>query len=479
MASITTYLRASPSLAILLLAALATTPANFAQSRFAAEADREQALFEAIVQEERANGPYSENLIGPLSDLALLYQDRGSHDRAIAMILRVQQVVRANEGLHSLEQIPLIQQLIANEEAVGRTQTAWDLEQDLLTLAKRHPTDMRTVPVFQAIATKRMRLLRHYIAGEFPPQFYIGCYYAWPRKEAIDAFGCMAGNRGTAIRGILSDAQENYYNAITVMLRNERYSSAELRGLELELLRSIEAVRRERDPRTSPISSRKRGDNDYDDLPDIPPDREPFASWWQNVHLVGAALDGVARQSAAPPDYLPIAISNERAAYEGWDYGFGRKSLERLSAYATATNAPLQEQARALIRIADWDLLYTQTSRALKQYQRAFEMLKLVGAQELIDELFAPQIPVVLPTLGSNPLAPDSARASNAYIDIAFEISRYGEGRRIEILDSTNATDADVARLTQLIQRSYFRPRAANDELARDAPVTLRYYLPE
>src|SRR5687767_8878334 len=98
MASITTYRRASLSLAILLLATLAATPVSFAQSRFAVDAEREQAHFEAIAQEERANGPYSENLIGPLSDLALLYQDRGSHDRAIAIILRVQQVVRANEG---------------------------------------------------------------------------------------------------------------------------------------------------------------------------------------------------------------------------------------------------------------------------------------------------------------------------------------------------------------------------------------------
>jgi hypothetical protein len=474
MATITTRVRAGFSVT-LLLAACTATSASFAQSRFGESADREQELFETIAQEQNANGPYSENLIGPLSDLALLYQDRGSHDRAIAMILRVRQVVRANEGLHSLGQIPLIRQLIANEEAVGRWQTAWDLEQDLLTLAKRHPTDLRTVPVFQSIATKRMTLLRAYIAGEFPPQLYIGCYYSWPRKESIDALGCVAGNRNAAIRGILSDAQENYYNAITVMLRNELYSSTELRGLELELIESIETVRGRRDPR--PFTARQRM-NRYPNFPEVPTYVEPFASWWQNVHRVGEALDEVARQSAAPPDYLPTAISDERAAYEGWDYGFGRKSLERLSAYATATNAPLQEQARALIRIADWDLLHTQTSRALKQYQRAFEMLKLVGAQELIDELFAPEIPVVLPTLGSNPLAPDSSSTSNAYIDVAFEVSRYGEGRRIEVLDSTtNATDADVARLTHLLQLSYFRPRAVNRELARDAPVTLRYYL--
>ncbi|HVJ29649.1 MAG TPA: hypothetical protein VNA66_05010, partial [Gammaproteobacteria bacterium] len=137
---------------ILLLAAGAATPACFAQSRFGADAERQHQVVERIQQEETRSGPYSEGLIGPLSDLALIYQDRGDHDLAVAVIDRVRQVVRANEGLHSLEQIPLIQQMIANEEAIGRVDTAWELEQDLLTLARRHPDDLRTVPVFRASA---------------------------------------------------------------------------------------------------------------------------------------------------------------------------------------------------------------------------------------------------------------------------------------------------------------------------------------
>lgn len=462
----------------ILLTIVAAAPAIFAQARFEADGQREQAITARIEQEERANGPYSEGLIGPLSDLALLYQDTGDHDLAIAVITRIRHLVRINEGLHSLEQLPLIRQLIANEETIGRFDSAWELEEDLLTLARRHPTDVRTVPVFREVANKRMALLRQYLAGEFPPQLFLGCYYSWPREEPIDSFGCVAGNRGTVIRGILSDAQEHYYNAVTVMLRNQLYSSAELRGLELEIVESIEAVRAGRDLRQPSPTSRRPSSYAFDDVPHMPRDREPFASWWQNVHLVGEALDGVARQSAAPPDYLPVSVSDSRAAYEGWDYGFGRKSLERLSAYTAATSAPLPEQARALLRIADWDLLYSQNSRALKQYERAFDMLALAGERALIDELFSPEIPVVLPAFGRNPLASDAR--SNGYIDVAFEVSLYGEGRKIRVLDTTtNAADADTARLVQLIQRSRFRPRAADGELARAAPVVLRYYVTE
>ncbi len=202
-----------------------------------------------IEQEQARSGPYSEGLIGPLSDLALLYQDRGNHDLAAAVIHRVIQVVRANEGLHSLEQVPPIQQLIANEEAIGRAETAWELEQDLLTLVRRHPGDMRTVPVFHETGAKRMALLRQHLAGESPPQIVLGCYYGWPRKavsrgERLGSWDpstptttdCNSGQRDDAVRAIVSDAQRHYADAIAVMLRNGRYSSDELRELELELV---------------------------------------------------------------------------------------------------------------------------------------------------------------------------------------------------------------------------------------------------
>src|SRR5262245_20772621 len=135
MISIAVPKTANLRVAIILIATVAGAPVGFSQSRFGADAERQQQIIERIQQEESRNGPYSEGLISPLSDLALLYHDRGDHDLAVAVIDRVRQVVRANEGLDSLEQIPLIQQLIANQETIGRLDTVWELEQELLTLA--------------------------------------------------------------------------------------------------------------------------------------------------------------------------------------------------------------------------------------------------------------------------------------------------------------------------------------------------------
>ena len=463
---------------IVLLAAVAATPAGVSQSRFGADAERQQQVIERIQQEESRNGAYSEGLIGPLSDLALIYQDRGDHDLAVAVIDRVRQVVRANEGLHSLEQIPLIQQMIANEEAIGRAGSAWELEQDLLTLARRHPEDIRTVSVFRETAAKRMALLRQYLAGEFPPQIVLGCYYGWPRQIADAAnvalrvpttTSCDSGQRDEAIRAIVSDAQRHYADAIAVMLRNELYASDELRELELELVRSFDAAQ----VREGTYTRYRRNVG----LEGAPLDLEPWRSWMDSMALLaewGLPHPGVepGPEQNEPRDGESLSTRFSRCL----DYCLGRQSLQRLLSYEIAASAPLEDQVEAFVRLADWE----GGEQAFEKYERALKILQEAGAQTLIGELFSPKTPVVLPTFEPNPLASDATAASTGYIDVAFEVSRDRQGRHVRILDTTtNATDADKKRLVELIEHSSFRPRLTDGEFARASPIVLRYYLTE
>ena len=92
------------------------------------------------------------------------------------------QVIRANYGLRSLEQAPLLQQRIRSEEARGNFAAAWELEQDLITLARRQPNDLGAAPILHEIGDKRMDLLRDYLDGGIPPQIILGCYYQGPQK---------------------------------------------------------------------------------------------------------------------------------------------------------------------------------------------------------------------------------------------------------------------------------------------------------
>jgi hypothetical protein len=96
----------------------------------------------------------------------------------------------------------------------------------------------------------------------------------------------------------------------------------------------------------------------------------------------------------------------------------------------------------------------------------------------LIDEVFSPSMPVVLPAFMPNPLASTETPGSSGYIDIAFEITKYGEGEAIEILDATTNTSSDARqRLRDLVKWCHFRPRMANGTFEDPSRVVVRYYV--
>jgi hypothetical protein len=130
--------------------------------------------------------------------------------------------------------------------------------------------------------------------------------------------------------------------------------------------------------------------------------------------------------------------------------------------------------------MADWDLLYSHNSQAIESYELAHAMLEEGGAGESsVEQLFGPPTPVVLPAFQPNPLARDETRAETGYIDVEFEITKYGRGRAVEILDGANATHAAKQDLMSLIRSSRYRPRLTEGVFADATPVRMRYYLYE
>jgi hypothetical protein len=388
---------------ILVLAATLAPSIGFSQdlSPFVAE-DEQRQLVDAINEIRAQEGPYSAELLDPFTALAVLYRESGDGKLAAAAIEQALQIVRANFGLRSLEQAPLLQEQLLNEKANGNAQMAWTLEQELLDLVSRHPTDLRTVPILREMGAKRMDVLERYLGGEFPAEITLGCFYDPIPYDDIGS--CYSGSKRVVVNSLLDDAWTHYFDAINVLQRNELYASDELHDLEMELVRSS-------------------------------------------------------------------------YAHEG--FGVGRASLRRLFSYEVTTGAPLSSQIEALVQLADWDLIFVSNRGApLELYTVAYEYLKLEKTgQESIERLFSPDLPVVLPTFLPNPLARDETQEPAGYIDIAFELTKFGQSRAIEILGaSDNATNDAKQRLVHLVSRSRFRPRVTNGEFARTAPIVVRYY---
>jgi hypothetical protein len=448
--------RRAPESAVAIAAALVV--AAFTIPASAQHASDDEPQREQIQEILSRDGPYSLAVLEPLTSLGLMYQESEDFALAIVTLERALQIIRVNKGLHSLEQVPVVRDLMRIEDARGNHAGAWERQQDLLRLARRYPDDVRTVPILREIADNQMAVLNEVIVGKRPPEVVLGCYY---QEWSMHGDGsCDSGSKSTVIQGMLADAQRNYSDAIAVMLRQGVYGD-DLRELELDVLRGVLLMQSGFPSRSLSMDPAFMGVSGAEPWRGRIAAVIQLASWDLPYPNVESDSNGFAKRVHVMDPY-------ER----------GRQSLRRLYAYGVASaDSPLR-QADAMAQIGDWDLLFSHNGKAMESYALARAMLEQAGAAAAsIDELFAPSTPVVLPAFQPNPLMRDEARATTGYIDVAFEITKYGQSRAVEILDAANATVAAKRNLLALIRNNRFRPQLTDGEFADATPVRVRYYL--
>ena len=442
--------------AVVLASAVLVAPCRAALDGAAFDAEQRRIL-EQVEQIQLRDGPYSPALLEELKQLIVLYRENDSPSLALVTIDRALQVVRANGGLYSLEQVPLLWQRIESEEALDNHAEAWNVEQELLALVRRYPDDVQVVPVLRRVADRQMRVLGQLAAGEIPPQVFYGCYYDKYRPSGTKCSG--SGSRATVLLGVLADAGRNYADAIAVLLRNEAYSSDELRELEMQVVRGAGLMR---------------------DTPLAPP--WLFASTLEPWRSRIAPIEELATwqlpsEPAGTPEGDYLDRPEPREDRVRMPYNRGRQSLRRLYSYELAGSSAAASRAAAIVAIADWDLLFSKNALAVEGYALAQGLLDEEGAGDAATaELFAPAVPVVLPSFEPNPLAPDEAHAATGYIDVTFSITKYGHVRDIKVRGAANADSADRAELMTLLRIKRFRPRSIDGRVT-NSPVAVRYYV--
>jgi hypothetical protein len=380
----------------------ASTPA-WAQS--ATDFDRLGAS-SAEVEGIAASGAREPALIDALTAMSEEYQSEGEYVRAAAAIARALEIARINYGLYSVEQIPLVRQLMENELAMGDDRAVWEGEQLLIELARRNLDDLRAVPILTEAAAKRIAILERHLVGEYPPEIVFGCYY---RRKGSAYGSCSSGSLHVASEVLVLEVLGYYDDAIDVLVRNGRGASAERLAVERAALRTVFAF--------------------------------------------------------ADRIFPPIK------------YQLGKRYLERIVHYHSE-RADLLAELEALVQLGDWELLYANHSGARDLYASAYGRLVAEGAsRESIDAIFAPELPVVIPASEPNWLDSGAPRSA-AFVDVRFEINRYGRGKRIEFLDSsTSVSKAERSRLERMIATGRFRPRTTDGRFEGDSRVLVRHYV--
>ncbi len=164
-----------------------------------------------------------------------------------------------------------------------------------------------------------------------------------------------------------------------------------------------------------------------------------------------------------------LEASTRRRAYQGPGdplYGLGLVSYVRRVEYTRAGSPSAVDYARALVELADWSLLFSRNGTAVKRYAEAHALLVANGVPAAsIELLFPADTPVSLPTFAPTPFEGAVGAGSTGYVDVDFEVGKYGQPRDVTIVAMTGDAAAFASKdLAVAIHRGRFRPSPLADE---------------
>jgi hypothetical protein len=461
-----------------------TTHLIVAFSSFAAGAVSAQSEGTDVAREEQLRGQIAAlqsetglarpaELVDPLRALALLYEEAGDHALAIVPLEEARHVARVHNGLTSADEALLLRQQVRNEKALGLHGRAWNLEQDMVAIARHHLDDPRMLPIFRELAEDRLAVMDRVEAGERPPLIYAGCYNSVPLppydytsndvRRVANASGfmsqsCFGGINQWLSAKLRSEVLMYYADAIEIILRTGDYASEELRQLERAAIRIAQ-------------------DRTIDTVRDSSGSGEPTAYCSRGTLEHYLTLDILSSCLAPVRRGNNFVIANVG----------GGVSFLRLLAYEVRIGAPPTTRANALAELADAQITAVPPERRRRflaldlvhaLYQRAYADLQQNGEVEAATRLFAPELPITLPAYEPNPFV-SMATETPRYLDVSFAVTKLGTAERIEFLDtSRGAARTEQRELIRFIESSSFRPRFVDGEIADSAPVAARYALP-
>ena len=145
--------------------------------------------------------------------------------------------------------------------------------------------------------------------------------------------------------------------------------------------------------------------------------------------------------------------------YQGVDdplYGLGLVSYTRRANHTPTT----VDYAKAVVELADWSLLFSHNGSALKRYAEAHALLvERRAPQESIEALFPAQTPVFLPAFAPTPLEELGVAGSSGYVDVDFDVGKFGVARRVTVVAVAGDDAAAVSKaVVTAIDHARFRP---------------------
>lgn len=393
--------------------------------------------YEAQLKEiEQKGNAYDLELTETLLGLAASYENVGEYANALPLYERASHITRVNHGLFSLDQVPIVQRVIANDIARGDLLSA-DQQQDYLFYLNRrihgdnNPallTAMLDYAEWNVYAFRARMLSPPVVTVEELTDATPSTTKEPPPVEDIFAFRIEK----------LITAQIAYENIINLIMAHFGTT----------------------DPRL-PAAERALAVTNY-----------LYAT------QVIASDGGIEMTNGYySPDFPRLS---------GGGFSEGREALERRVQYLEQNGTASREEiTRAKMELGDWLITSRKRMNAVELYDQVFADYVASGASQTeIDALFHPLLPVSIPTFVMNPytraslsIPADAAIQYRGYVDVEFSIGRYGQtSMPRELARSQDVDDKVVEVLMRNIRRDQFRPRYQDGHAIEEDRVQIRYY---
>lgn len=397
----------------------------------------------AIGDQESEEGPYSDSLYEDLFSAGNLSQQIGDHAQAMNFFTRAQAVIRINEGLETLRQLPVMTSMVESLHAQAKFRDADAMQQAIYALQQQ---------AYGNRSTAIVPAMEEY--GKWHMDAFMERSNILLNVDRMNVVRFMSdpGNyiheydpRDTPLMN-LYQAQQTLLNAIDILVSNRQYFNPELLELERMLL-------------TSYILSMHRENILY----------EPDFYLTRKKKKTGSRLN-----------------TNAMELMDSREYQLGQSSHERSVAFVR--NNPERHGARlaeAMLEEADWHLLFERKVKAADEYRKVYAFFadKPELALEAAPVLY-PEKPVILPTYLPAPnsrekldIGSDEPVSFFGYYDVSFSVDKFGKAKRIRVLAKGGDVTSNMEiRLKQYLRKVLFRPTFADGQ-PDTGTRQLRYYI--
>ncbi len=398
---------------------------------------------ESIGDQESEEGPYSTQLVQDLFSAGNLSQQLGDHEQAMDFFQRAQSVIRINEGLETLSQIPIMEAMVASTYAQGKLREADDLQDALFSL-KQGSYGERSVSMVPTMIN----------FGQWHMDAFLERSNILLNVDRMNVVRFMSdpGNyiheydpRDTPLMNLYT-AQETLLNAIDILVSKREYFHPQMLEAERLLLKSY-------------LLSMHRENILY----------EPDFYLTRKKRKTGSRLN-----------------TNSMELNESREYKLGQSSHNRTVTFIrNDPDLDPGELARAMLEAADWHLLFERKVKAADEYQAVYDYFAdIPQLAASVQDILYPSRPVVLPTYLPPPnsrekldIGPNEPVDYFGYFDVSFRVDKFGKAKRIKILDQGGDISSNLEiRMKQYLRKVLFRPFFKDGE-PDTSTRTYRYYV--